>query len=60
MKGARFGIVPVIIDEENGIQEIGFHGSAHVNALPNANALMEVPEGITHIKKGEKVYVRRI
>jgi molybdopterin molybdotransferase len=59
-KGIRFGIIPVIIDENNIIEETGFHGSAHINALPNANALMEVPEGATQIKKGEEAYVRLI
>ena len=59
-KGGRLGIIPVNIDENNWIEETGFHGSAHINALPNANALMEVPEGVTRLMKGEEVYVRRI
>ncbi len=57
-KGHRFGIIPVKMDANNRITEIGFHGSAQINALTFANALMEIPKGITHLKEAAEVTVR--
>jgi len=57
-KADRTAIVPVLIDETGLITEIPFHGSAHINALVSANALLEIPVDITHINKGERAYVR--
>ena len=57
-KADRIAVIPVLIDNEGLISEIPFHGSAHINALVKANALMEVPVNITDVKKGETVYVR--
>lgn len=54
----RVAVVPVIINEEGNIDEIQFHGSAHINALVVANALLEVPFGATHLEKGSSAYVR--
>lgn len=59
-KAHRFGIIPVKLCDDNKIEEIDFHGSAHINAFAFANALMEVPEGVTLIKEGEAAYVRPI
>lgn len=59
-KSGRFGIIPVKLLDGNIIEEIDFHGSAHINALGYANALMEVPENVTLIKEGEAAYVRPI
>lgn len=59
-KGHRFGIIPVKMDENNRVTEIGFHGSAHINALAFANALMEIPKGVTHLNEGEEVDLRLI
>lgn len=56
----RQGIVPVRINQDGAIEEIPFNGSAHINALPLANALMEVPVGKTIIEEGEMIYVRPI
>ncbi|MCY1723379.1 molybdopterin molybdotransferase MoeA [Prolixibacteraceae bacterium Z1-6] len=57
-KADRFGVVPVIIGNEGDIEAIPFHGSAHINALTFANALLEVPLEETNINKGEMAYVR--
>ena len=57
-KADRVAIIPVLIDDEGLIAEIPFHGSAHINALVQANALLEVPLNIAEIKKGETAYVR--
>jgi len=57
-KADRINLKPVIINEEGWVQAIPFNGSAHINALVFANALMEIQVGQTEIKKGELVYVR--
>lgn len=57
-KANRFVLVPVHINNEGEACIIPFHGSAHINALIKANALMEVPEGTSEYNNGELVYVR--
>ncbi|WP_347838068.1 molybdopterin molybdotransferase MoeA [uncultured Draconibacterium sp.] len=57
-KADRLAIVPVLINDQGKIQEIPFHGSAHINALTMANALLEIPLGISTINSGEFGYVR--
>ncbi|WP_340113968.1 molybdopterin molybdotransferase MoeA [Maribellus mangrovi] len=57
-KADRIAVIPVIIDSEGLISEIPFHGSAHINALVSANALLEVPLNINTIKKGDNAHVR--
>ena len=57
-KANRLAIIPVVIDNEGAISEIPFHGSAHINALAFANALLEVPLGISTIQTNEFAYVR--
>ncbi|WP_303918128.1 molybdopterin molybdotransferase MoeA [Draconibacterium sediminis] len=57
-KANRLAIIPVVIDENGAISEIPFHGSAHINALAYANALLEVPLGVSRIHTDELVYVR--
>ena len=54
----RLILKPVIINESGLIEAIPFNGSAHINALVFANALMEIQTGQTEIMKGELVYVR--
>jgi len=54
----RLELVPVAINSEGQAELIPFNGSAHINALTLANALMEVPEGKNILLKGEMVYVR--
>jgi molybdopterin molybdotransferase len=57
---SRLGIIPVRINREGEIEEIRFNGSAHINAIPGADALLEVPAGTTRIEKGEMIHVRPI
>lgn len=57
-KADRLAIAPVIINDAGEAETIDFHGSAHLNALVYAHALMEVPIGVSEINKGENVYVR--
>lgn len=54
----RLILKPVIIDENGLVKSIPFNGSAHINALVFANALMEIQIGQNEIMKGELVYVR--
>ena len=57
-KTDRFAVVPVVLTPDNMVEQIDFHGSAHINALAGANAFMEVPEGTGYIEEGGEVYVR--
>ncbi|AHW60751.1 molybdopterin molybdochelatase [Draconibacterium orientale] len=57
-KANRLAIIPVVIDSAGAISEIPFHGSAHINALAFANALLEVPLGVSTIQNNEFAYVR--
>ena len=57
-KAGRTGIIPVKFNDDFSVTALPFHGSAHLNALADAQALMQIPEQITVLKKGEYVYVR--
>lgn len=54
----RLILKPVVINENGLVEAIPFNGSAHINALVFANAIMEIQVGQIEIKKGEHVYVR--
>ncbi len=56
----RLAFVPVIINDKGEAEPASYHGSAHINALPEAGGLMKVPLGIKELKKGDKVDVRSI
>ncbi len=56
----RQGVVPARINQDGEIEAVPFHGSAHINAIPEANALLEIPAGKTNIEKGEVIYVRPV
>lgn len=51
--------LPVVITQD-GVQPIEYHGSAHVNALCEADGLIVVPAGVTVLEKGTLVRVRPI
>jgi molybdopterin molybdotransferase len=57
-KADRLGVVPVEINADGAIQKIPFNGSAHINALVSATALLEFPLNKTNLLKGETAYVR--
>ncbi len=59
-KSERLSMIPVRINRLGEAEIIEYHGSAHINALTHANALMFVQQGVTKISKGEKVRVRQI
>lgn len=56
----RFQFVPAQITEDNQVEPIAFHGSAHINAIANADCLIEIPEGIKEIRAGNLVTIRII
>ncbi len=57
-KADRLILVPIIINTDGLVEAIPFNGSAHINALVYANALMEIQVGETEILTGDLVYVR--
>lgn len=57
-KTDRLILKPVVINRDGLIEEVPFNGSAHINALVYANALMEIQPEQTEIRKGELVNVR--
>jgi molybdopterin molybdotransferase len=58
--GTRLGVIPARITEEGEVEPIRFNGSAHINAIPQADVLLEIPAGTTTIEKGEMSYVRPV
>jgi molybdopterin molybdotransferase len=56
----RSFFVPVKYDNEGFVEPVEYHGSAHLAALPQANALLTVPMGVHEITEGSVVYVRQI
>jgi molybdopterin molybdotransferase len=56
----RMGWIPVKITENKEVTAIDYHGSAHISALPHADGIISIGEGIKFIEKGEKVVVREI
>jgi len=57
-KSNRYEFLPVIISPSGEVELLPYHGSAHIHALTRANALMEIPVGVSEVNKGESVYVR--
>jgi len=39
---------------------VEYHGSAHIHAYTQADGIMEIPVGVSEIRKGEKVHVRPV
>ena len=56
----RMAFIPVIITEDNMVQPVEFHGSAHISSLPGADGIISLPIGVNTIEKGELVSVRQI
>ncbi len=59
-RAERAFFVPVRYDNEGFVEPVEYHGSAHLAALPLANALLMVPIGVHEIAEGSVVYVRQI
>ncbi len=56
----RMAWVPVILNSDEEVVPLEYHGSAHINALPAAYGIMKVPIGVSEIRKGDIVDVRQI
>lgn len=59
-KAGRPSWVPVRITNECTVEPVEYHGSAHFNALCGADGLVCIAKGISEIKEGTVVTVRRI
>lgn len=57
-KAQRLAFIPATINQESELVFNEYHGSAHINALPTADALAEIPMGVNELKKGDLVHVR--
>jgi molybdopterin molybdotransferase len=57
-KSDRDECLPVLINSQNEVQMVDYHGSAHIHAYHQASGFITIPAGKTEIKKGELVYVR--
>ena len=57
-KGDQLVFVPVSLTNQGTVLPLEYHGSAHIHAYSFAQGIMEVPKGISLIKKGETVCVR--
>jgi molybdopterin molybdotransferase len=52
--------LPIVFTKNNKVASIEYHGSAHINALSEADGLLCIPAGIAEIKEGTTVAVRQI
>jgi molybdopterin molybdotransferase len=52
--------MPIILNCDGTVEKIDYHGSAHINALCQADGLLCVPAGVKEIKEGANVEVRLI
>ena len=50
--------IPVSFSETGTVLPLEYHGSAHIHSITKAEGIMEIPVGISEIKKGEPVRVR--
>jgi molybdopterin molybdotransferase len=59
-KAARMSWIPAVFNDDGTIAPVEYHGSAHINGLGLAQAIMAIPIGVTELKKGDLVDVRQI
>jgi len=59
-KDEREEFVPVMIHNNNEVEPVSYHGSAHIHALSYSDGMIAIPKGIKQINKGELVDVRQI
>ena len=57
-KTDREECLPVQINDQNEVQMVAYHGSAHIHAYHEAFGYISIPAGKTTLKKGEIVDVR--
>ena len=59
-KAARMSWIPAVFNDDGTIAPVEYHGSAHINGLGTAQAIMAIPIGVTELKKGDLIDVRQI
>jgi molybdopterin molybdotransferase len=59
-KTERDSWLPVVFTSDNKVAKIEYHGSAHINALCEADGLLCIHAGASEIKEGTTVAVRQI
>lgn len=59
-KTQRDSWLPVFFTEDGKAAKIEYHGSAHINALCQADGLLRIPAGVAQIEGGTPVAVRQI
>jgi len=59
-KIGRDSWLPVVLTDKSAVLPVEYHGSAHINALCEADGLIRIPAGTAELEKGTTVYVRRI
>jgi len=57
-KADRQSTIPVRFQETGHVVPVEYHGSAHILAMSQADALLTIPVGVSEIKEGTTVYVR--
>ncbi|MEN6618229.1 MAG: gephyrin-like molybdotransferase Glp [Rikenellaceae bacterium] len=50
-------LIPVKVGQEGRFTIVSYNGSAHIVALNKANAVAEIPEGVSDIKAGDKLRI---
>ena len=53
----RMALIPVKVGPDGRFSIVDYNGSAHIVALNQANAIAEIPIGVSHIKAGDKLKV---
>ena len=59
-KATRQSTIPMSLPSPGKAVAVEYHGSAHINALCRADALLTIPIGVTELPQGSKVNVRLI
>jgi molybdopterin molybdotransferase len=59
-KADRAAWVPVAMETSGTVRAVEYHGSAHLNALTDADGLVCVPVGVSEMKEGTTVVVRQL
>jgi len=57
-KGDQLFFVPVTLTASGTVVPMEYHGSAHIHAYTKAHGIMEIPQGVLTISKGDIACVR--
>jgi molybdopterin molybdotransferase len=57
-KNDQLFLIPVTMTRQGTVIPVDYHGSAHIHAYTMAHGIMEIPQGILTINKGEIACVR--